>query len=1581
LSVAFTADLKGLESGIEEVVDLFDDLSESASELAEKLEGVADRKIKVTATADTSEVAKAAKDVETLSETAKKNKVKIEADSEDTEKKLSGIKDVLKTFGESAKDAAGSLSDWGESLRNASAKAAGGLGEWGKSLDSAVKKNEIFLARGSATASLLSNTKGVLSGTAGAFTATGNAIKSVEGVLSGAGDSIEGIVVAAGRANSAYAAFSATVATGRVIIETIGGTAAVTAAFGGSAAAAAKVVGSLGASLVSAATGVGVFAAIMATTRALTAGMSEEARGYIQTFVAMGASLISAAAAAQAGAVSFSLISNAIWSSSSAGEVLTKIFSAAGKGVADASASMLINLTRVLAVFNLARVASGEFSKALEGIGAKAESIRNMADRFGATTGEMEILTFAADAASVSMSQLAKATQTFFTNISKVKIGQLNVDSVQEAKFAFDRLGVSIDELRNKNPQEVFGLVSDKLLAVKDPADRAAIAFDLFGKQAVNILPALKGLKEAAADAGRLGTVTKDIDFKMFEGVDASFDRLKQASGNLAATMLVAFAPLQTGINNFLADFKGGLVAALGPVRTLMAQATVPIQVFLEVTGRVLNILLRVIGVIGTFAAALANATAIAPAWTALGTIIKDALAEIEKSVDYVQQIASAFSSELNPVIEESASLFDRLVFIVKTFATVVVSAGVASAVMQSFGIQAGAALAKFAAGLSGLNFATIFGGIIKLVRMLTIDVVAMSSKWVASMIVAGTSTLAQLLTPFMTSVAMVITGNSAIAVSATATGYAMAAAWIIGTLGLAAVAVAIIALIQNFDKLYAYFSNFGDNIGKLFTLDGLAEVGTAIADAIFGAFKTVAETVTGFFGGIIGGIIKSISGIKTPEKINAATASVGDVVQSRRGQETAKFQAEAAVAGFTGKTPEMPTEDYDALARSVGVARENMIGLSLNASRFGEAGRKSFLAAKADFDKLQQQLADGTLELKVIVNEDGTKRTETAVEAFERRTREIRGRLQENLNLADVISPEQFQQSAEEMRKSVEEAFAQTRSLMRGSDIGSDLNTDRFFPTSDEVKQSAEKFAMAYQDELIRIEEALQRGDFGQGQKALRAAAQAREQAKANLDRNNKKIEADVSFANDIRKALEDAFLSPVQKYEKKLKEIANNKSLTPQEKSLATIAEQKQMVESTFGKSAGDSLRDKEGMFANATAVDQYGRTAFMSSEGSRAAGEVRASTERTKLDIERRKAAGLDASPAQQLKAGVDNINDVFGVAGKSLTEIQKELGPEKFAEYQEAIKKNSEAVKANLGVEKSGAQKLAESRAKLEKAFNDKVISEQEMNKAVKEQKDALLSSLGISKTPAQDFEDAIAKIKENAAELTPEELQKGLKEAKDKLLQSLGIDKSPAQAAEESLKKLDEAFNKGQISAEEFAKGSQKAKDSLLQSLGIPLDPVTQLGERLGDLREAFDKGLISQEEFTRGQDEARRAMLPGGEAESPVKKFERDLDAVNRAVEEGLITDEDGTQRKKVLQAQLQEDLKPALDKVAPDRRAIESSDVRSKAGVDTFFRILRGNDNPGLKAQLEVARNTRILAEAAAQPEAAEVIAQLSAR
>lgn len=1522
ISVAFEANLKGLETGIEDVIDLFDDISETVDDLSEKLDGVADKKINIKATADTKAVVRAKKEVEDLETEIEKAKpeVKVAVNRE-------GLADLGKQF---TQVITSQVKQYGEAIK-----------EFGESTSTTAKS-------------------------------IGSAAKAVGDVFDGTASTIDGVIVAASRAQKAYADWGEVVKTvsgaAEVFTEFAGGGGAVLAALSGEAAAGARVLSSFGAAAAFSAASVVTYSAVMAVARVATAGMSEEARNAALGWASMGASLAAAAAGTGAANAAFAVIYESLGKSSTAAEFFGEVLERASSAASSAASSILSNLGRILNVLTLVSVASGKFTKSLEQMGGQAETIQNMSDRFGATAQEIQVLQFAAQSAGVGMGQLAKAQQAFYTNVSKIKTGQLNIDSVKEAKFAFDRLGVSVEDLRNLRPEEVFRLVGERLDGVQDAADRAAIAFDLFGKQGGNILPALRGLKDAAADASRLGTAMSGADFEMFKGVDQSFDRLKQAAGNFSKTMLVAFAPIQTGWNNLMADLTGGLVAALGPVRTAMAAATAPLQVFMEVVGRMLNILLRGVGVILQFAAAIANVTFVAPAWRALGDAIKGAMGYLEEALSYAERVASVFTSQMVPAIDAGASAFDKLVFALKIFATSIVSIGVASALMQSFGIASGISLATFAAGLKSINFAAVFGGIIKFLKLLTVDVVATAGKWVASFTLMGVTAIANFVTPFIASVATIITGNAAIATSATVTGAAMAAAWVVGTLGLALIAVGLVAIYNNFDKLYAFFADFGNNIGSLLTFEGLAEAAAAVADAIKNAFLQVFNFISGFFSRLIQNVIRGVAGVKTPEKINAASASASDIVQSRQANQRAEFQASIAAADAIGASTDsiqMPVEDVNSMTSAIEESRKKMTALSLNAAQFGEMGRKAFLEAKADFDKLQQGLANGTL----------------SPEQFEKEAARIRRTLQDNITLADVLSPEQMQQSAEGMRKAVEDAMSKVRGIMRGRDLGSDLSTDRFFPTSDAIKKQAQDFAAAYENELIRIEETLQSGGFGDGQEALKRAQRAREQATADFERNTGKIDADVSFAAEIKKSLEDAFLSPLDKYQKRLKQIEQNQSLGFVEKAQATLVEREKMVRDVFGQSGGQSLRDRQAFLDEASKQDAAGRNAFASIEGGAAAGQARAAAEQNKLDIDRRKAAGLDATAAQQLKAGADNIADIFGVTGLSIEEIQKKLGPEKFAEYQEAIKKNADAVRASLGVEQTGAQKIAQQREKLSQAVADEIITKEEAMKAEKRMRDDLLSSLGISKSPSQEFEDAVTRIRENAEELSPTELAKGLEEAKDKLLQSLGIPESPAKQASEALKRLGEAFSKGQISAEELAKGTAVAKNALLQSLGIPLDPVVQLAQRMSDLQDAFSQRLISEEEFIRGQEEARRSMLPGSEAESPVKQFERDMETLQKALDAGVIDKPEMLDRQERLKAQLQEDLKPALDSVAPDRRLAGASDVRSRGGVDTFFRILQGRDNPSLKAQLEIKRNTAILAQAAQNPDAAPVIAQLSAR
>jgi hypothetical protein len=1544
----------------------------------------------------------------------------------------------------------------------------------------------------------------------------------------------------------------------RALAANIGGFGTILAAARGSAAATAVAVGSIGSAIASAATAIGVYAGVVAVARAASEGLSDEAKQYVERASQVVGATAGAMAAARASAASYRLVATALYSSSTATEFFQRLFSGVASTftrVASSAVSVVSRLTQVQSILKLvgaasdekttaagfaalaarvavtsavfgglagavgafsagtsvatgviggataavsglavtfplaatfaaaAAVATGKFADELKELSEQSRQVAQLADRFGATTQEMERLQLAASATGVGLHQLGKGQQAFFTSLSKIKVGQFNLENVREAKLAFDKLNISLEDLKSKNPREIFAEVAEKISNIKDPAEKTALAFDLFGRQGAAILPALKEFGELAEDFERIGGALNDIDFERFTSLEKSFTRLKAASGSLSKTLLVPFVELQKAFNNVTADIRGGMSKALAPIASMIADLTKPLAVVIEVFGRVVNIVLRVVGVVAQLVAAVLDLATLSEVFEAVGAAIKKVLGYLETMVSFAEKIAGAYANFLRPAIGSIASFMVAIIsslavfklFQLEMFKTAVTAVWTAAATKLAWLGEVAVAIVA-AVGIIVVILGVLIG-------------------W------------------------FVIAAASAIASAA-----AIHIAWLValGPLGLVIGAVELLA--AGFVAIYA------------------------LGGSVIGFFKGLGESI-----GLIGSETK---------EIDAATASVEEIGRAaeevntkglRKDLEALGYSAEeidaefekirSTVEGFTGidlvgkifGTKKAPKADE--IAASVKEARSEMDELTISAAKYGQAGSDAANKSVKEFNDLQQKLAKGDITLEEF-NESAKRNAKS---------------LEDNLQAAKDGSPLENLKKNLELYKQLDDAAKEARKSVR--DIGAGMVVEgKFFPASDEVKARAAEYKNAYIAALEEIKKKQQSGGF---EKELKAKAEkneadfksgkiskeqyesvkleldstnaqeqasiAGEEAKREFDRNFKKIGEDVSFAENIRKELENAFLSPVDKFDKELKKIKNNPELNFVEKQLAEFNLRKQTREQLVGKSAQSQFQERSrdirqaaesGLinpdemnaelkkaaedFASAVGVTktpfqtfsssldniakQFGfagqpidvvreklkgnaeqlalfdqavkesRDNLLSSLGiekspqavfeeqmkkiseaenatdpnkkitKEQAEQARAVATRkrdealgagadlggqfrerqakiaeaygpngekdpakfaaaqNKLDMDRRSAAGLDATAGQQLKAGVDKINDAFGVTGKSMAEIQKELTPEEFKEYQEALKKNSDAVKANLGVEKTGAEKIAESREKLQKAVDDGAISGKEMDKVLKDQHDALASSLGISKSPAEEFEQAVDKIKENASELSPDEIAKGLKEAKDKLLASLGIEKSPAQQASESMEKLTEAFHKGQISADEFAKGAQKAHDSLLQSLGIPLDPITQLREKMDNLKEAFNKGLISTEEYARGQEEAKKSLLPGGEEESPVKKFQRDLETLQRASQERLISPEEFNQRKLNLQAQLQEELKPALEANAPDRRGVEGADVRSKSGVDTFFRILRGNDNPSLKAQLEVARNTKILADASKNPDAAPVIAQLPA-
>jgi len=1568
--------------------------------------------------------------------------------------------------------------------------------------------------------------------TANAVNAIGDAATAISKAgqdgFKGISNAAEATVVAVGRSYDAAetlvktyreslpAAASASVAGFRAFVTQLGGIGTLSRAAGGSAAATAVTVGSLASAFASAATSIGVYAAVVTAAKVASSGMSEEAQAYVERGAEYVGALAGVAAGATATTSAYRLVAGALYSSSTATQFFQMVLQGLGQGITSIvsnSASLIDRLTRIQTVLSLvtaasnekttgvgfaalaarvavtsvmfgalaggvrayaagtavaagvtggastaiaglaatfplaavgamaAAVATGKFFHELEHLSVATQSLDQMAERFGTTTQEMEKLKLAADNTQVSMRMLGKAQQSFYQNLSKIKSGQFNTESVREAKIAFDKLGISAEEIKEKRPDEAFRLVAEELSKVEDAAKRTSIAMDLFGRTGGMILPALKELEEIEQDFARIGGALNSLDTQRLLDVEASFDRLAFAGKSLKRTLLIPFVELQKAFNNFAADVKGGVSSALAPLASMLADVSKPLAIIIEMVGRVINIFLRMVAVVIQVAAAVQAFALFAAIFDSIKAGFDAAMKPLEDFIAGAASLASGLAAAMRPA-EEFTGLLSL--------------SGVA---VRGFGAAVGYVLAGLA--------------------QLVIYVAAGAAAW-----------------GVYTSAISLASATSLIAAVNFARAWAAA-------LGPIAIAVGVLAVV--------------------------------------GAAITYLATVLVRAGKWAYGLAKSFLGFKdAPESIDSARASVEELAEASR-----------AAAEFKGaKAPA-----FEEIKESVTEAREEINGLIIESARYGSEGAAAAKAAQEGFGELQKKLSEGRITL----------------EDFNEQTKKNSENLRENLKSYKDDSPAIALKKNLELYKQLDDAAKAATKSTRDIGAGTVID-DKFFPTSDAIKAKAAEYKSEYIKALEEIKKKQQEGFFATEIKqkkeknqsdfdanlisrdqfetvkleldstnAQEQASIAAEEVKREFDRKNKiEIELDTSFAEGIRKALDDAFLSPVQKFEKELEKINNNKSLTDSEKILARADLSKKTRETLVGKSAQSQLQERSrdvqkaaesGLintdemnaelkkaaedFASAVGVSKTPFETFSSSldniakqfgfagqpidvvreklkgnaeqlaafdravkesrdnllaslgiektpqevfdeqirkiddavnatdpnkritqeqadraktvatrkrdealgAGADVGGQLRErqakideafgggkdpaklAVAQNKLDMDRRSAAGLDATPAQALKAGVDKVNDAFGVTGKSMAEIQASLSPDAFREYQEAIKKSKTAIEESLGVQKPSIVKLQEAQDKLADAVGENVISQEQAGSAARKLRDDFMSSLGVAKTPFEEFSGAIdniadqfdmagqpldavrEKLKGNADQLAL--FDRAVKTARDNLLSSLGIEKTPQQVFQEQMKKIEEAANstdpEKRITKDQADQARANARRKRDEALGgeSASDFGGKIKEQRAKIEEAYGKGGASDPEKFKSAMRKLNESIPGAEQQSPVQKFQEDLEKLKSAFGEGTPEFEQG---KKNLQAQLQEDLKPALDSTKQDRRGVDASDSRSKGGIDTFFRILRGNDNPSLKAQLEVARNTKILAEASKNKDAAPVIAQLSA-
>ncbi|MGF6607050.1 hypothetical protein OKW45_001950 [Paraburkholderia sp. WSM4175] len=223
------------------------------------------------------------------------------------------------------------------------------------------------------------------------------------------------------------------------------------------------------------------------------------------------------------------------------------------------------------------------FASAIATGNEQTVAMARLAERFGTTTEAISTLDYVARQSNISTDALAGSMR----NLAKTMIDAQNPASTQAA--ALRAIGLSVDELRAKDPAQAMADIADAMSGFADGADKVAVARAIFGKTGDELIPMLNQGGEAFRSmeerAKALGIAVSDDAARAAIEFDAKLTDLKVIVDGLKRSLA---AELNPTISAF-ADWAINAAQEGGALQTVLQgiayAANVAAKAFVGFTG------------------------------------------------------------------------------------------------------------------------------------------------------------------------------------------------------------------------------------------------------------------------------------------------------------------------------------------------------------------------------------------------------------------------------------------------------------------------------------------------------------------------------------------------------------------------------------------------------------------------------------------------------------------------------------------------------------------------------------------------------------------------------------------------------------------------------------------------------------------------------------------------------------------------------------------------------------------------------------------------------------------------------------
>lgn len=213
-----------------------------------------------------------------------------------------------------------------------------------------------------------------------------------------------------------------------------------------------------------------------------------------------------------------------------------------------------------------------------------AAQLVDLSAKTGISTTQLQELSYIGDQVGTSLDTITGAqarlirsmagaqdqTQTYAEKLAEAKKAGKDVGDIElgDAAKAFQELGVAVTDSNGqlRSNQDVFNDTIDALGKIQNPAERDALAMELFGKSAQELNPLIKTgsaeMARLAEQAHNVGAVMSEEDVASLEAFDDTLASLKAGLKGTLGTLATAFLPGfqavfgDNGVGKYLKEFS-----------------------------------------------------------------------------------------------------------------------------------------------------------------------------------------------------------------------------------------------------------------------------------------------------------------------------------------------------------------------------------------------------------------------------------------------------------------------------------------------------------------------------------------------------------------------------------------------------------------------------------------------------------------------------------------------------------------------------------------------------------------------------------------------------------------------------------------------------------------------------------------------------------------------------------------------------------------------------------------------------------------------------------------------------------------